>query len=124
MLVAAAARSVGQVLGRKARRSVRASSGRMAPLRIAGASRGAGAGPAREQGEEKTGRREGGAGGAGGRERERGGGRGGAPGGALPGGRGFFFSFPPPGGGGGPPGGGGGGKATVDVPADFRSELS
>ena len=45
MSVAAAARSVGQGLGRKARRMVRASSGRSAPLRAAGASSGAGAVP-------------------------------------------------------------------------------
>ena len=44
MAVTAAARSVGQGLGRKARRRVRASSGRMAPLRAAGASSGSGRG--------------------------------------------------------------------------------
>ena len=46
MVMAAAARSVGHGLGRKARSKVRASSGRIAPLRIAGASSGAGAVPA------------------------------------------------------------------------------
>ena len=45
MAVTAAARSVGQGLGRKARRMVRASSGRMAPRLAAGASSGRGAVP-------------------------------------------------------------------------------
>ncbi len=45
MSLAAAARSVGHGLGRKARSTVRISSGRSAPLRAAGASSGAGAVP-------------------------------------------------------------------------------
>jgi hypothetical protein len=45
MSATAAARSVGQGFGRKARRMVRASSGRSAPRRICGASSGCGAVP-------------------------------------------------------------------------------